>query len=86
MASSTEFDYYEFLGVARDASGDQIKSAYRKAALRWHPDRNPDNKHEAEENFRRASESYSVLSDAQKRSVYDRFGHAGLGNRFRSDV
>jgi len=81
MASSTEFDYYEFLGVARDASGDQIKSAYRKAALRWHPDRNPDNKHEAEENFRRASESYSVLSDAQKRSVYDRFGHAGLGNR-----
>ena len=79
MASSTEFDYYEFLGVARDASGDQIKSAYRKAALKWHPDRNPDNKQEAEENFRRASESYSVLSDAQKRSIYDRFGHAGPG-------
>jgi molecular chaperone DnaJ len=81
MASSTEFEYYEFLGVARDASGDQIKSAYRKAALKWHPDRNPENKQEAEENFRRASESYSVLSDAQKRSVYDRFGRAGLGNR-----
>lgn len=81
MASSTEFDYYEFLGVDRDASGDQIKSAYRKAALKWHPDRNPENKKEAEENFRRASEAYSVLSDAQKRSIYDRFGHAGLGNR-----
>jgi len=81
MASSAEFDYYEFLGVARDASGDQIKSAYRKAALKWHPDRNPDNKHEAEENFRRSSEAYSVLSDAQKRSIYDRFGRAGLGNR-----
>jgi molecular chaperone DnaJ len=81
MASSTEFDYYEFLGVARDASGDQIKSAYRKAALKWHPDRNPDNKQEAEDNFRRASEAYSVLSDAQKRSIYDRFGHSGLGNR-----
>ena len=81
MASSAEFDYYEFLGVARDASGDQIKSAYRKAALKWHPDRNPENKQEAEDNFRRASEAYSVLSDAQKRSIYDRFGHAGLGNR-----
>ena len=76
-----EFDYYEFLGVARDASGDQIKSAYSKAALKWHPDRNPENKQDAEENFRRASEAYSVLSDPQKRSVYDRFGHAGLGNR-----
>jgi molecular chaperone DnaJ len=81
MASSTEFDYYEFLGVSRDAAGDQIKSAYRKAALKWHPDRNPEQKDEAEHNFRRASEAYSVLSDPQKRSVYDRFGHAGLGNR-----
>src|SRR6202142_2713832 len=81
MASSTEFDYYEFLGIARDASSDQIKSAYRKAALKWHPDRNPENKPAAEENFRRASAAYSVLSDAQKRSIYDRFGHAGLSNR-----
>ncbi len=81
MASSTEFEYYEFLGVARDASGDQIKSAYRKAALKWHPDRNPEDKHESEANFRKASEAYSVLSDAQKRSAYDRFGHSGLSNR-----
>jgi molecular chaperone DnaJ len=81
MANSTQLEYYEVLGVARDASGDQIKSAYRKAALQWHPDRNPDNKQVAEEKFRQASEAYSVLSDPQKRSVYDRFGHAGLGNR-----
>lgn len=78
---SSQFEYYEFLGVERDASGDQIKSAYRKAALKWHPDRNPDNKEEAEHNFRMASEAYSVLSDPQKRQLYDRFGHAGLGNR-----
>jgi molecular chaperone DnaJ len=81
MANSTQLEYYEVLGVARDASGDQIKSAYRKAALQWHPDRNPDNKQVAEEKFRQASEAYSVLSDPQKRSVYDRFGHAGLGSR-----
>ena len=81
MASSKHQDFYEALGVARGASADEIKSAYRKAALRWHPDRNPENKHEAEENFRRASEAYGVLSDPQKRSIYDRFGHAGLGNR-----
>src|ERR1700686_4122733 len=74
-------DYYEILGVARDAAADQMKPAYRKAALRWHPDRNPDNKEEAERNFRLASEAYSVLSDPQNRSIYDRFGHAGLGSR-----
>ncbi len=79
MTAETQRDYYEILGVARDASADQIKSAYRKAALQWHPDRNPEKKKDAEENFRRATEAYSVLSDAQKRSVYDRFGHAGLG-------
>jgi len=78
--AATQADYYEILAVARDASADVIKSAYRKAALRWHPDRNPENKEEAEHNFRQASEAYSVLSDPQKRSVYDRFGHAGLGS------
>lgn len=79
--SSTQLDYYEVLGVERDASGEQIKSAYRKLALKYHPDRNPENKHQAEEKFRQATEAYTVLSDAQKRQVYDRYGHAGLGNR-----
>ena len=81
MAGSTELDFYEVLGVARDAAGDQIKSAYRKLALKYHPDRNPENKQEAEVHFRQATEAYSVLSDPQKRSIYDRFGHAGLGSR-----
>src|SRR5579862_4396012 len=81
MASTSQQDYYEILGVERTATAEQIKSAYRKAALKWHPDRNPENKTEAEHNFRQASEAYSVLSDPQKRPVYDRFGHAGLGSR-----
>jgi molecular chaperone DnaJ len=81
MAASNGNDFYEVLGVARDATPDQIKSAYRKAALKWHPDRNPEKKEEAEHNFRAASEAYAVLSDEQKRSVYDRYGAAGLGNR-----
>src|ERR1700761_5722489 len=79
--ASVEIDYYAILSVERDASGDQIKSAYRKCALQWHPDRNPDNKTEAEEKFRQASEAYSVLSDPQKRATYDRYGAAGLGSR-----
>lgn len=70
-------DYYEVLGVARDASAADLKKAYRKLALELHPDRNPDNP-EAEEKFKEASEAYQVLSDEQKRSVYDRFGHQGL--------
>ncbi len=78
MPSSQKRDYYEVLGVSRTASADEIKSAYRKAALKWHPDRNPDNKPAAEHNFREATESYGVLSDAEKRAVYDRYGHAGI--------
>jgi len=81
MSTKSQADYYEVLGIGRDASADQIKSAYRKAALKYHPDRNPENKKDAEERFRQATEAYSVLSDAQKRSIYDRYGHAGLGNR-----
>jgi len=70
-------DYYEVLGVSRDAGEQEIKSAYRKMALKYHPDRNPNDK-EAEEKFKEAAEAYSVLSDPQKRATYDQFGHEGL--------
>ncbi len=81
MPSTSKGDYYEILSVTRDATADQIKSAYRKAALKWHPDRNPENKADAEHRFREASEAYSVLSDPQKRATYDRYGHAGLSGQ-----
>jgi len=71
-------DYYEVLGVPRAASDEEIKKAYRKMAMQWHPDRNPDNKAEAEEKFKEAAEAYSVLNDTQKRASYDRFGHSGV--------
>jgi molecular chaperone DnaJ len=70
-------DYYEVLGIGRDASDQEIKSAYRKRALQYHPDRNPNNP-EAEERFKEAAEAYSVLSDPQKRAAYDRYGHQGV--------
>jgi molecular chaperone DnaJ len=70
-------DYYEVLGIARDADDQAIKSAYRKLALQHHPDRNPESQ-EAEDKFKEAAEAYSVLSDSQKRAAYDRFGHAGV--------
>lgn len=75
---SAKNDYYEILGVSRDATESELKSAYRKLAHKYHPDKNPGNK-EAEESFKKASEAYGVLSDAQKRAQYDRFGHAGMG-------
>ncbi len=71
-------DYYEVLGVAKSANADEIKKAYRKAAIKFHPDKNPDDK-VAEENFKEAAEAYDVLSDDQKRARYDQFGHAGMG-------
>ncbi|XP_016126497.1 dnaJ homolog subfamily B member 6-like isoform X1 [Sinocyclocheilus grahami] len=71
-------DYYVILGVQRNSSPDDIKKAYRKLALKWHPDKNPDNKEEAEKKFKQLSEAYEVLSDANKRNVYDRYGKEGL--------
>ncbi len=71
-------DYYEVLGVARDANVQEIKKAYRQLAIRHHPDRNPGDQ-QAEEQFKEAAEAYSVLNDSEKRARYDRFGHAGLG-------
>ena len=74
---ATKRDYYEVLGVGRDADEDVIKKAYRKLAMKHHPDRNPDNK-EAEEKFKEAKEAYEMLTDANKRAAYDRHGHAGV--------
>ena len=71
-------DYYEVLGITRQAGDAEIKSAYRKLALQYHPDRNQGSK-DAEEKFKEAAEAYAVLADPQKRGVYDRYGHAGLG-------
>lgn len=75
---SKKRDYYEVLGIAKNASEEDIKKAYRKLAIKYHPDKNPDDK-QAEEKFKEAAEAYEVLSDAQKRQRYDQFGHAGLG-------
>src|SRR5512139_2292690 len=70
-------DYYQVLSVPRNATEDEIKKAYRRLAMKFHPDRNPNDK-EAEEKFKEAKEAYEVLTDAQKRAAYDQFGHAGL--------
>jgi molecular chaperone DnaJ len=86
MATATmKTDYYELLGVERTASDGELKTAYRKLAMEFHPDRNPNNPH-AEEKFKACSEAYQVLSDADKRAAYDRYGHAGVsgaGNPFQ---
>src|ERR1044072_596574 len=72
-------DYYEILGISRTANEAEIKSAYRKLAIKYHPDKNPGDK-EAEEKFKEAAEAYSVLSDKNQRARYDRYGHAGVGS------
>src|SRR5881396_732081 len=81
---TTKRDYYEVLGVARGAHEDEIKRSYRKLAVKFHPDKNPDDPH-AEEKFKELGEAYDVLMDADKRAAYDRFGHAafsqGMGGR-----
>ncbi len=78
---SQKRDYYVVLGISREATEQEIKSAYRKLAIKYHPDKNPGSK-EAEEKFKEAAEAYSVLSDSEKRARYDRFGHAGMQGGF----
>jgi molecular chaperone DnaJ len=75
---ATKSDYYDILGVSKDASADEIKKAYRKQALEWHPDRHKDDKEAAEKRFKEINEAYQILSDKQKRSAYDQFGHAAF--------
>ncbi len=70
-------DYYEVLGVSKSATQEEIKAAYRKLALKYHPDRNPDNK-QAEEKFKEAAGAYEILSNQKKRSQYDQFGHSDM--------
>jgi molecular chaperone DnaJ len=91
MARSTQKDFYGVLSVKREASIEEIKASYRQSALKWHPDRNPVNKEEADIKFRECTEAYSVLSDPQKRQIYDTYGHEGLrgsnvGADFNSSV
>ncbi len=78
-------DYYEVLGVSKDASKEDIKRAYRKLAKEWHPDMNPDKRDEAEERFKEISEAYAVLYDDEKRKLYDQYGHAGIDGRFSQE-
>src|SRR6202453_735534 len=78
LAANTKREFYEVLGVARAATDVEIKSAYRKLAMMYHPDRNPNNP-DAEEKFKEITEAYAILADSEKRSLYDRFGHAGVG-------
>ncbi|MDG7001986.1 MAG: DnaJ domain-containing protein [Nitrososphaerota archaeon] len=83
MSSSVKRDYYEVLGVPKDATIDQIKASYRKLAMQYHPDRNKSK--DAEEKFKEISEAYAVLSDDSKRAEYDRFGHEGIQGRYSSE-
>ena len=80
---STKRDYYEILSVTRTASGDEIKRSYRKLAVKYHPDKNPNDPH-AEEKFKELGEAYDVLADDQKRAAYDRYGHAAFAQGGRA--
>src|SRR5215217_7192238 len=82
MNTMAKRDYYEILGVSKGASGDEVKKAYRKVAMQYHPDRNPGDK-SAEEKFKEAAEAYEILSDQDKRAQYDRYGHAGVSSNGR---
>jgi molecular chaperone DnaJ len=86
MMMSTKRDYYEILGVPRNATVEEIKKVYRKLVLQYHPDRvSQDKKKESEEKFKEISEAYAVLSDPQKRALYDQYGHAGIDSRFTTE-
>ncbi|HET7179029.1 MAG TPA: DnaJ domain-containing protein, partial [Chryseosolibacter sp.] len=78
---SAKRDYYEILGVEKNATAEEIKKAYRKVAIKYHPDKNPGDK-EAEEKFKEAAEAYEVLSSAEKKAQYDRYGHARAGGGY----
>jgi curved DNA-binding protein len=84
IRSMQQKDYYQILDLSRDASEDEMKKAYRKLALRYHPDRNPDDL-ESEEKFKEISEAYAILSDPEKRREYDRFGHSGFKCRYTTE-
>jgi molecular chaperone DnaJ len=79
LTTNAKRDYYEVLGVTRTVTEVELKSAYRKLAMQWHPDRNPNNP-DAEEKFKEVTEAYAILADSEKRSLYDRYGHAGVSN------
>ena len=78
MSNSKKRDYYEVLGLNKNATDDEIKKAYRKLALKWHPDKNQDKKEEAQEKFKEIGEAYAVLSDKDKKQIYDKYGFEGL--------
>ena len=86
VTMSTKRDYYEILGVSKGTSVDEVKKSYRKLVMKYHPDRvEPDKKKEAEERFKEISEAYAVLSDPQKKKLYDQYGHAGIDSRYSTE-